>query len=118
MSDAFTQFDAIEEVVIPAIEEKVYDKFWLYKMEIVSQTTTSAKCNAWFAYCRDTAEGKELKPIFNETDLVKISIDNLFIEAQSNVLFAQAMEMVFVALKAYGVANNIFKGEETPEVVE
>jgi hypothetical protein len=115
----FTQFINNTPIIIPPIEAKIYDKYWLRALSINAPTTTGeATLYAEFRPCRDllNSEGnvvsKELKEPEVDGDIKVVKIDNLFNLAYSNQNFAIAMESVFAALKEYAFPDPIVPPEE------
>lgn len=102
----FTQFENENHIVIPAIAEKIYDKYWIRLLTISAPSPQQqAKLYVEFKPCRDILDAngniidKELKEPEVSGDIKLIEVDDLFALAGENQLFAQAMEYVFQALK-------------------
>ena len=121
MSD-FTQFINDAPIIIPPVEAKIYDKYWLRVLTINAPTTTGeATLYAQFRPCRDILDsegnviGKELKEPEVDGDIKVVQIDNLFNLAYSNQNFAMAMEMVFRALKEYAFPEPVLPPVEPVE---
>ena len=106
----FTQFEKTEPIVIAAAEERTYDKYWMSKLVVRSATPQKkSTIYAEFVPCRDSEDGlKEVKPDVSKDEIIVINVPDLFALVAESPTFAGAMEMVFKALKEYGVDNEIF----------
>lgn len=91
----FTQFEAVEPIVIPATEEKVYDKYWLELMIIRAPSPAQdASLTAKFRLYNDIT--REFAP---SADSINVEVPKVFEKALSDIGFATAMEYVLRALK-------------------
>lgn len=114
---AFTQFEASTPVVKPAVEEVVYDKYWLKRMVVNAENSIKPiGLRATFVPARDvsyesnvdgvvtTIEYKETMPNGPEKTLV---INDVFEKASQDLEFAVTMDNVFKVLKKIATENNI-----------
>jgi hypothetical protein len=109
----FTQFENTTPVIVPAIAQKEYPKFWLEQLTIVSGNTSTARLYAKFIPCRDLENGeKELKLNPTDNEIKVVQIDNIWDLVSTAPEFAIAMESVFQALNNYGVTIGVFKAKE------
>lgn len=91
----FTQFVSPEPVVIPAKEEIIYDKYWLELLLVRAPSPKSdATLTAKFRLYNDVI--REFAP---NSESISIEVGEVFAKAYQDLGFAQAMEMVFRALK-------------------
>jgi len=87
---SFTQINADNPKVIPATEEKIYDKLWMESFRVIARTPQSeAKA---IAHMLPYDGAGHIEP--NGTKTI-IEIDNLFAVAVKRLEIAQAMELVF-----------------------
>ncbi|MBU1457046.1 MAG: hypothetical protein KKD01_20215 [Proteobacteria bacterium] len=92
----FTSFDAVEPVVEPAKDEVTYSKYWLQTLIIrAPDPKQDARASAVFKLYNPTT--REFAPGVGQ---VNVDINGVFAEAATNATLAQAMELVFQALKA------------------
>lgn len=94
--------------VIPASEEKVYDKYWMTHMAVVAQSTTEeAKLVATLVPARDVeieidGQPQTIKELMPDGESKTIVIKNVFERAQTNAEFGAAMTSVLNCIMTIG----------------
>jgi hypothetical protein len=114
----FTKISLDNPVVVPAVEEKVYDKLWLSHIRINSSPTKATVVANLVPYNGESILAEPLE---------QIVIDNIFAEmvnedkpAELRMLYAQVMELLLQTVKAEkeyqkNVQENITEEDTTDE---
>jgi hypothetical protein len=100
---SFTQIDAGETYVKPAIQEKVYDKLWMESFRVISKTPQE-KAKA-IAHMLPYDGAGNIAPDGEKKIIV---IDNLFEIAEKRADMALAMDSVFKAMASWIADNKWF----------
>jgi hypothetical protein len=126
----FTEFTATTPEVVPATEEKVYDKYWLTNLRIVAgDSTKPIRLMASWVPARDvtiqvpaldengeavldengeaTTTEVTYKETKNKAEPKRLIIKDLLGEAEKNQNLAAAVETVLAALKAEAVSRDL-----------
>jgi len=104
-----------EEVVtvIPASEEKIYDKYWMTQLHIIAQSPTEeAKMIAVFSPARDitvNVDGEDIviKELMPDAEDVKIVVPDLFERMATDIDLATVMGGVLVELIKIGQEKGV-----------
>jgi hypothetical protein len=109
----FEQLELNNPIIVPPVEEKIYNKAWITMLTICSESTDKASLYVKLIPCRDIDEygNKELKQNITETDVTVMNIDNIFELLQTNTQMANAFNELLKAINQYGKEQNIFKNE-------
>jgi hypothetical protein len=91
----FPTFTNLEPLIIPAKEEKVYDKLWLHRM-IIEAPNPQVKSTVYMEFTPYDGKG-----LMQEAPLTYNTIPDAFGLAGKDPLFAQTMGMVFMMLNKY-----------------
>lgn len=95
--------------VIPASDEKVYDKYWMTHLIIAAPSTTSdARLIATLVPVRDVeVDGVVTKELMPDADQTVININNVFGRASVNESFAMALVTVLNELIEIGKEKGV-----------
>jgi len=105
-----------EEEVITVIEaqpEKIYDKYWMTQLHIISQSPTEeAKMIAVLSPCRDITvnvggEDVVIKELMPDAEDVKIVVPNLFERMATDASLGQIMGGVLLELIKIGQEQGV-----------
>jgi len=105
-----------EEEVITVIEaqpEKIYDKYWMTQLHIISQSLTEeAKMIAVLSPCRDITvnvggEDVVIKELMPDAEDVKIVVPNLFERMATDASLGQIMGGVLLELIKIGQEQGV-----------
>ena len=96
-----------EEIIItPAAPEKIYDKYWVTQLSILSPAPDKeARIVASLVPCRDVGETKEL--IADDEGKVMIVVSDLFARMATDVDLATAFNSVLVELVKMGEEQGV-----------
>jgi len=95
-----------EIIIIPAAPEKIYDKYWVTQLSILSPSPAQeARVVATLVPCRDVGETKEL--IEGDEGRVSIVVNDLFARMATDETLANAFGAVLLELIKMGEEKGI-----------
>jgi hypothetical protein len=97
---AYTQLSASTPAVTPAVDEIIYDRFWITNVNIITRTPSDAgMAMATIVPAREVSGTLELKPNDRGTQVL---VEDLFVLAASDATLSGAIDGLIDAVATVG----------------